>query len=156
MLAENQEGKKLSKIKLFIIDNDDINAFALPNCIFIERAFLYRYQNNDDIIKAVLSHELSHILRKDCYLKSLFYVNIYVGIISLTVIQIGVVFIAFFVVALVLGIIFGSELSELVSTVLGKLLSWIFNLIKNILYYVNLFIAKWVFRFQEKMQMNMR
>lgn len=147
-LAENRENKKLSNITLYIVDNDCLNAFALPNCIFVERVFLYTFLEREDIIKGVLSHEISHILRKDCYFKTLVQLNILTISALLLLIQVGVVFVVAVGVCIVLSILFDEAANEF-SSALSTILSTIFTLIRKLVYYINLFIATLFFRLQE-------
>lgn len=147
-LAENRENKKLSNITLYIVDNDCLNAFALPNCIFVERVFLYTFLEREDIIKGVLSHEISHILRKDCYFKVLVQLNILTISALLLIIQVGVIFVVLLCIFIVFSILFNGVSKEF-SSALSTILSAIFNLIRKLVYYINLLIATLFFRLQE-------
>ena len=147
-LVENRENKKLSNITLYIVDNDCLNAFALPNCIFVERVFLYTFLEREDIIKGVLSHEISHILRKDCYFKALVQLNILAISALLLFIQVGVVYVVVFSICIVFSILFNGVSTEF-SSALSTFFSTIFNLTRKLVYYINLFIATLFFRLQE-------
>ena len=147
-LGENRENKKLSNITLYIVDNDCLNAFALPNCIFVERVFLYTFLEREDIIKGVLSHEISHILRKDCYFKALVQLNILAISALLLFIQVGVVYVVVFSICIVFSILFNGVSTEF-SSALSTFFSTFFNLTRKLVYYINLFIATLFFRLQE-------
>ena len=147
-LGENRENKKLSNITLYIVDNDCLNAFALPNCIFVERVFLYTFLEREDIIKGVLSHEISHILRKDCYFNALVQLNILAISALLLFIQVGVVYVVVFSICIVFSILFNGVSTEF-SSALSTFFSTIFNLTRKLVYYINLFIATLFFRLQE-------
>ena len=65
--------KQCPKIKLYINPSPTRNAFSLGNKITVTRGLM---EENDSVIQAVLSHELSHTLHYDSHFSALLQVNI--------------------------------------------------------------------------------
>lgn len=56
-----EERAKLGALELQVLDNDDVNAFALPGGkVFVLSGLIERSQGDDEIIRGVLAHELGH------------------------------------------------------------------------------------------------
>lgn len=53
------------KFRFFILDNDELNAFALPGgALFVTRK-LVKDAKNDDELAAVIAHEIGHVIHRD-------------------------------------------------------------------------------------------
>ncbi len=57
------------QIKLYIIDKDEINAFALPDKYLVIYSGLILASDNEEMLAGVLSHELAHIELKHVFKK---------------------------------------------------------------------------------------
>lgn len=139
-----QIGIRRRNVKLYIADNDSVNAFTIGGCIVVNRGLIYL--NDTGALKAVIAHEYGHLINKDYWFSSLLRFNISAILFLFLLGAAG----SFFTIVIVFAILMeflGASLFPVL--LISKLLKGMFNIIFRIYHFILNAFAAILFRIQE-------
>lgn len=140
-------GRKRKKIRLWIADNESLNAYNIANNIIVNRSLLQLGDMN--MLEGLLAHELSHSYCCDWWFAALLSLNIFIGICYAGAAFFGVAIVIFLIVALLVGLLFSSWLGVIAGGYAFKFIKSCFKLFTRGFYYVTKLLSAFLSRRQE-------
>lgn len=140
-------GRKRKSIRLWIADNESLNAFNIGNNIIVNRSLLRLGDRN--MLEGLIAHELSHAYCCDWWFISLLSLNVFVGMCYLGVTFLSVSIVVFIIVALIIGLLFSLWLGFIAGGYAVKFIKACFRLFTRGLYYVTKLFSAFLSRRQE-------
>lgn len=140
-------GRKRINIRLYIADNDSLNAYTVGRNIVVNRSLLRL--GDRSILEGILAHELSHAYNYDSFFKALLELNIFAVICLLTLVFFGTAIITVLIIVIIFGVVFSSCVGFTIGTFVGKLMKHFFRLFICVFNFVSRLFAAFLYRRQE-------
>jgi Zn-dependent protease with chaperone function len=140
-------GRKRKKIRLWIADNESLNAYNIANNIIVNRSLLQVGDMN--MLEGLLAHELSHAYCCDWWFTALLSLNVFIGICYAGVAFLGAAIVVFLIVALLVGLLFSSWLGVIAGGYAFKFIKSCFKLFTRGFYYITKLFSAFLSRRQE-------